>query len=100
MRGLCPRAPGIYRIRANRYKENKRAADAARPVRTRQRSGRIPALPYPLPRFCQFTGSEDVANGLRSEPRNGNGRHAGITVDARQCTIYEKTLASRQQGRV
>ena len=56
MRGLCPRAPGIYRLwpewllnlSAVAALTQKRATLVAPPFRLPcRRSGRIPALPYP-----------------------------------------------------
>ena len=56
--GLCPHAPGIYRFVANSMcgvAGFGGAAVAAPPCRhLRQRSGRIPASPYPLLKHFHF----------------------------------------------
>ena len=55
MRGRCPRAPGIYRAWARMTLGP--AGGCCRPAipALGRRSGRIPAEPYPPPRFCQYT---------------------------------------------
>jgi len=54
MRGLCPRAPGIYRFPARMAAGRGGFAPPAIPALDR-RSGRVPALPYPPSRPRQYT---------------------------------------------
>src|SRR5438552_4635481 len=48
--GLCPQTPGIYRFRANRASRGRLSRPPPTCRHLGQRSGRIPALPYPLPK--------------------------------------------------
>ncbi len=56
--GLCPQTPGIFRFRARMNRRAAHAAPSFRPLG--QRSGRIPALPYPLPKYRKYKSEADV----------------------------------------
>ena len=66
--GLRPHTPGIFRFRAKM--DNAEVKDGTQTVlpfrRPGQRSGRIPALPYPPPGCPQYTSTARFTPGRRT----------------------------------